>query len=220
MTYHLFIEFLLQRLRRPLPGFVAHSRMLPRRFAGDTLPLAPPDARRSAVLALIHDDGNAPAVLLTLRSSRLAVHRGQISFPGGRIENGETPEEAAIRETAEEIGIKAPVTLLGRLSALYVPPSNSHIIPIVGAMEQVPPVILQTDEVEEAFTVRLEELLQPQRLKTNFRLRGDIMVEAPYWEVHPTAQLWGATAMMMSELLALFEEFSQSAPLFSSSDEV
>lgn len=207
MTYSLFVEFLQERLQRPLPGFAAHSRMLPRRFPTDVLPSAPPDARRSAVLALIHADGDAPAVLLTLRSSRLAVHRGQISFPGGRIENGETPEEAAIRETAEEVGITAPVALLGRLSALYVPPSNSYIIPIVGAMRDVPPVTLQAAEVEEAFAVRFEELLQPDKLKTNLRPRGDAIVEAPYWDVHTTAQLWGATAMMMSELLALFEEF-------------
>ena len=62
MSYPLFTGFLRERLRRPLPGFGAHSRMLPRRFLNDTLPPAPPDARRSAVLALIHADGDgAPA---------------------------------------------------------------------------------------------------------------------------------------------------------------
>jgi 8-oxo-dGTP pyrophosphatase MutT (NUDIX family) len=168
------------------------------------------------VLALIHADGTVPAVLLTLRSSRLAVHRGQISFPGGRMENGESPEDAALRETSEEVGIAVPISLLGRLSPLYVPPSNSHIIPIVGAIRDVPPLTLQTNEVEEAFAVRFDELLQPGRLKSERRMRGNVMVEAPFWDVHPTAQLWGATAMMMSELLALFEEFSAPQPPASS----
>jgi 8-oxo-dGTP pyrophosphatase MutT (NUDIX family) len=208
MSYSSFIEFLRGRLQLQLPGFSAHSRMIPNRFAAKGLPPAPPDARRSAVLALIHADGDAPALLLTLRSSNLAVHRGQISFPGGRIEAGETPEQTALRETTEETGISVPVQLLGRLSTLYVPPSNSLITPIVGAISQLPTLTLQPDEVDEAFAVKLHELTRPDMRKAGAWLRGDTLVEAPYWDVHHTAQLWGATAMITSELLALYEEFS------------
>ncbi|GAB1429861.1 CoA pyrophosphatase [Ignavibacteria bacterium] len=206
VSYQVFTEFLRERLQRPLPGFAAHSRMLPTRFSGMGLPPAPPNAKRSAVLVLLHNDGGSPTLLLTLRSTRLKSHRGQISFPGGRIEVGETPEAAALRETSEEIGIVAPVTLLGRLSTLYVPPSNSLITPIVGALQDMPALILQSDEVDEAFSLRIGNLLAPGTMKPARLMKGDAIAEAPYWDAHPTTPLWGATAMIVSELLTLYEE--------------
>lgn len=205
-SYDIFTEFLRERLRHPLPGFAAHARMLPTRFSGMGLPPAPPDARQSAVLVLLHNCCGSPALLLTLRSDRLKSHRGQISFPGGRIEAGETAEAAALRETAEEIGIAAPITILGQLSMLYVPPSNSLITPIVGVLRDIPALTLQADEVDEAFNLKLGGLLLPDAIKPARPMKGSTLAEAPYWDAHPTTPLWGATAMIISELLALYEE--------------
>ncbi len=202
-----FIEYLHDRLLQPLPGAFAHARMIPSRFSEKGLPPAPPNASKNAVLVLLHPQGDMPALLYTLRSSLVNTHRGQISFPGGHIEKDETPEQAALRETAEETGIVSQIILLGRLSAIYVPPSNSHITPIIGIIKTLPTLDLQTNEVEEAFAIDLQRLTNPKLQRLGRWERDGKIVEAPYWDIHPTAHLWGATAMITSELLILYEEF-------------
>ena len=204
-----FTAFLEDRLSQSLPGVKAQLKMAPEPIdKGPTRTLDPePDARKSSVLILLFPNNeNDLELLLTLRSSDID-HGGQISLPGGRSEENETPQETALRETYEEVGINpSSVTLLGTLSSLYVSHSKNQVIPVVGYLDAMPDLKLDTREVEEAFTVEVESLAQKKNLMVeDWNLRR-YTYKVPYWDVH-RVPLWGATAMILSEFLELYREF-------------
>lgn len=204
-----FVDYLKQRLQHPLPGLEAQLRMAPQPIgrASQRMLKAPADARISGVLVLLFpNEQDDLEVLLTLRSSGIN-HGGQISFPGGGAEEEETPREAALREAREEVGIRPEqVQVLGELTSLYVHRSNNYVHPVVGYTPRKPTLTIDPVEVEEAFNIELESLLAKGNLKVeNWDLR-DVTYEVPYWDVH-RVPLWGATAMMLSELLALYHKY-------------
>ena len=143
-----------------------------------------------------------PTVLLTLRSSRLKSHAGQVSFPGGRMEAGETPEQAALREAEEEVGLDRGVPeILGRLPALLTG-TGYMVTPVVALLR--PPFALHHDpgEVEEPFEYPIAHLLDPaapERRRQEFRGR---MREFWVWP-HERHYIWGATASMLVTLSAV-----------------
>lgn len=204
------IDFLRQRLTQPLPGTDAHRLMVP--YAPDIeLRIAnPPDtARKSAVLIpLLFREGGLPDVLFTLRSETLRSHRGQISFPGGRLDEGEDAVTAAIRELHEETGIEPQdVVVLGTLSNLYIPPSNSAVTPVVGLVRRPDEYRISEAEVREIFDIPLSRFLDPAFVSSHQRELHGMTIDVPHWPVHSDVPLWGATAMMMSELVLLVREF-------------
>ena len=195
-----------EALAGPLPGHAAHVELYPLAVQRDApAPTPQPDARLAAALALLV--GDTPELLLTVRSMQLSHHGGQISFPGGRRDAEETAEQTALRETEEELGIaRQEIAVLGRLSELYIPPSNHLVQPILGWVPQLPALRLQASEVQEAFTVPLARLADPASRKVGtWETRGQRR-EVPYWDVHPTP-FWGATAMMTEELLQVMRPF-------------
>jgi 8-oxo-dGTP pyrophosphatase MutT (NUDIX family) len=143
-----------------------------------------------------------PTVLLTLRSARLKSHSGQVSFPGGRMEDGETPEEAALREAEEEVGLHRSLPeLVGRLPSLLTG-TGFAVTPVVALLR--PPFALRPDpgEVEEPFEYPLARLLDPaapERRRQEFRGR---MREFWVWP-HERHYIWGATASMLVTLAAV-----------------
>lgn len=142
-----------------------------------------------------------PTVLLTLRSARLKSHSGQVSFPGGRMEEGETPEDAALREAEEEVGLHRSLPeLVGRLPSLLTG-TGFAVTPVVALLR--PPFALRPDpgEVEEPFEYPLARLLDPaapERRRQEFRGR---MREFWVWP-HDRHFIWGATASMLVTLAA------------------
>lgn len=206
-----FREFLALRLKGELPGFWAQVRMAPLPTNGRVPGYSVrPDARVGAVLALVTPGSGAVAeLLLTLRRPDLSAHAGQISFPGGRQMEGEDLLTTALRETEEEIGLEAQrLEVLGKLSPLYIPPSNHFVHPFVGASAEPDPLRLQPSEVEEVLRVPLSRLTEPGAYtQWQRQLPDGLEHRVPAWQVHPRVQLWGATAMMTAELLALYEEF-------------
>ncbi len=143
-----------------------------------------------------------PTILLTLRSARLNSHAGQVSFPGGRMEAGETPEQAALREAQEEVGLDPALPeLLGRLPTLLTGTGYS-VTPVVALLR--PPFDLRHDpgEVEEPFEYPLARLLDPaapERRAQEFRGRTR---EFWVWP-HERHYIWGATASMLVTLAAV-----------------
>ncbi len=207
-----FIEFLKNRLQLPLPGVYAQATMMPEVTGLKYHPLKePPDhARRSAILCLLTPSINhQPEILFTLRSNNLSTHKGQISFPGGRCEDNELPQETALRETQEEVGIHPEnITIIGSITKLYVPPSNSLIYPIIGYCNEHPTDIqVQQEEVEEVFFTEITALVNKNNVKITQLERNGLIIDAPYFDIHPTTKLWGATAMILGEVCSLFEEF-------------
>jgi len=213
-----FSNFILNTLQGELPGIRAHRLMLPLQSedaeARIKPSVAPINAKKSAVLIGLHSktDSDDISVILTLRSNSLRSHKGQISLPGGRIEQNETEEESALREAYEEIGLeKQKVEIIGKFSTIYVPPSNNVIVPVVGIINNDSlNLTRQPEEVEEIFHVSLKNLNRDS-VKIGVRdSSSGLKFKAPYWDIHPIVPLWGATAMILSELVMIYEQWQNS----------
>ena len=166
-------------------------------------PLLPafPDARPSAVLIALADGSDGANVLLTRRSLDLRTHRGEVSFPGGRIDAGETPTAAALREANEEVALDpSTVEVFAELEHLSTVVSRSYIVPIVGRLPEIVPLAPASPEVERVLWLPLSELVRPDTYRSE------------RWGTSPTDRLlhffelddetvWGATAHMLVELL-------------------
>ncbi len=186
-----------------LPDFditSAQSKMLPRP-RGTRLPEVSGETRQGGVLVLLYLKDGRTHLVLTRRRDDLNVHAGQISFPGGRREDGETLQETALREAREEIGIEqANLEILGHLECLYIPPTDYEVYPTVAWHDSAPIFKRQVDEVAEIMEVPLAHLLDPaNRLEELWELRG-YEVQVPFFLVG-RHKVWGATAMMLSEFL-------------------
>ena len=171
----------------------------------------PDNCRQAGVLLLLYPhaiNGRAPELFLTLTRRREypGVHSGQISFPGGRREEGETLQTTALRETAEEVGVlPESVRVIGQLSALYTPPSNFCIYPFVAFGRSRPTFRPDPREVAELIEAPLSLLLDPAIRKEetwHFENYGNRQV--PFFELYGH-KVWGATAMILSEFLTLLE---------------
>lgn len=204
---HPFQEFLTHRLTQPLPGQEAQNLMRPKVAYAGIIP-DPETVRNSAVLVPIITWKDQLEIILTLRTAGIK-HGGQISFPGGGMEGDETHAETALRESHEEIGlIEAHVSVTGSLSNLYVDRSNNMVTPIVGFIDEEQEFQRNPNEVDEIFSVPISELLNGENHNWEEWEIRDRKIEVPFWSIHKVP-LWGATAMMLSELLELYKEFVQ-----------
>lgn len=189
-------------LAGPLPGEVIHARISPRLTDG-TLPGRAPQERPAAVLVLLFARHGVPHVVLTVRGSGLPHHPDQVSLPGGRVEPGETPEVTALREAAEEIGLDpGGVALAGRLTPVHIPVSGFTVEAIVGIAAGSPAFVAEPGEVAEVLEVPIALLADPAALRVGRRVRGGVEIDAPYFAVGDH-QVWGATAMILGELLTV-----------------
>jgi len=160
-------------------------------------------ARLGGVLVLLFYREGELHLVLTRRRDDLNSHAGQMSFPGGQHEKQETLLRTALRETEEEIGIYPhALEVLGELASLYIPPSDFEVHPFVAWYRQSeqPRFMPNPDEVAEIIEVPLHYLLDPTaRGEEPWDFRGQSIV-VPYYDV-AGYKVWGATAMMISELL-------------------
>lgn len=202
-----FPYFCKRVIRTRLPGEPAQQKMAP---VPDQRPglndLDELETRSSAVLILFSLQ-DPPSILYTVRNVELVHHGGQISFPGGRQDPEESPQETAWREATEEVGIHPDqYEMIGCLSPLYVPPSRFIIHPWLAFCEDRPPLNVNSGEVAEAFWVPVRDLLDQKRIKVSELDYRDENLRYPYWDVH-RVPLWGATAMITSEIVALYTEY-------------
>jgi 8-oxo-dGTP pyrophosphatase MutT (NUDIX family) len=208
MNFDLIINRLQTILSLPLPGKIGQLTMSPlpideSRFGN---PIRT-DHRKGAVMVLFYPDGENCFVPFIKRQPYDGVHSGQISFPGGKMDPEDKDlEQTALRETEEEIGIlHKDIRILGKLSDLYIPPSNFLVSPYIGFMEEKPAFEPDPYEVN-----RIIECSFPYLLDKKIRKRGAVnlstgqKVEAPYFEID-NELVWGATAMILGELTYLWE---------------
>jgi len=197
----LFPRQVHDRLKLRLPGADLQATMSPRGrpSASD---LNNFECREASVLALLHPHHGELSVVLIERPGHLSKHPGQIAFPGGRRESGESRLDAALRETMEEIGQDpARIAVLGALTALYIPPSGFCVYPYVGWTESLDELILDPSEVASAFSAPLRLFVDgPMDLMDMPRLKRSV----PRYQVAGHS-VWGATAMMLAELGAVLE---------------
>ncbi len=137
-----------------------------------------------------------PELIFTLRSESVATHKGQISFPGGAIDAGETPETAALREAEEELGIDASsVRTLGMLDAVPTYVSGFVVFPVVGWLHRRPALTPSPGEVAAVLEVPLADLGDDIRVDAGFTRDGRTYpTEAWIWNEHV---IWGVTARIL-----------------------
>jgi 8-oxo-dGTP pyrophosphatase MutT (NUDIX family) len=156
----------------------------------------------AAVMILIYADaGGALHTVLTLRADGLRGHSGQVSFPGGRQDlQDEDLTATARRETCEEIGIcSGRLSMLGQLPLFYIPASHHEVCPIIAHYEGSPEFAPNPDEVAEVFTVALDDLMLPRYKHIEQRRIRGVDVRVPYY-FFAEHKVWGATAMLLSEV--------------------
>ncbi|MEN9504261.1 MAG: hypothetical protein RI958_187 [Actinomycetota bacterium] len=161
-----------------------------------------PEARHSSVLVVLHDGPDGPEALFTKRSMRLRHHRGEISFPGGRMEPGETPAQAALREAWEEVALEPDhVTVRAELDHLSTVVSQSYIVPVVATVDARPELRAHEAEVDEILWVPLGELVHPAAFREE--RWGTPPLDRPvYFFEIANETIWGATARMLHQLLS------------------
>ncbi|MCB9080784.1 MAG: CoA pyrophosphatase [Lewinellaceae bacterium] len=197
-----------QGLQRPLPGQQAQFRMAHAARYDNSPP--PPTAKQAAVLALFFPKKSDWHLVLIERESHNENdrHRGQISFPGGRWDDTDTSlAYTALREAEEEVGVnRQAIRLLGPLTELYIPVSNFKVSPFVGFTETTPVFQPQESEVRRILEVPFAEFLNPAVCqKTNIPIAPNLLLrDVPFFAVENQV-VWGATAMILSELLAVLE---------------
>ncbi len=200
------------------PGAAAQRRMAPSNRALTPEPGVTP--RQSAILMPLYPSGEGREieveVLFTLRAQALNHHSSEISFPGGGAEYGDdTLRQTALREVEEELGIPPDaIRILGELTPLYIPPSRNLVHPFVGWMPALPPLDPDPVEVAEVLRASLAHLLDPQNSGAYVWRHNGRMRSAPCYQIDHREPVWGATAMMLSELLALIEKIRQGPSRF------
>lgn len=177
-----------------------------------SMPLVVPEnARPSAVLCLLFPVDDRLYMLLMKRKEDNTAHSGQVSFPGGSYDITDADLMAtALREANEEVGIlSSDVDILGALTPLYIPVSNYNVYPYVGYTKQRPEYNLSQNEVSYTIEVPLSSLLHSSRkIKTDVvsPVIPNVIRNVNAYKLEDGTIIWGATAMMISELETILEE--------------
>jgi len=184
---HIDLATLARRVRERGPGRLAQPE--------------PDDARRSAVLIALFDDGNGAEVVLTRRSQVLSSHRGEVSFPGGRSDEGEGARQTALREAWEEVELDpSAVTVLGELDHLYTFVSRNVIVPVVASLPGRPELRPATVEVDRILTVPLDEFLRDDTHHAETWGTRPLNFTLHFFDLDDET-VWGATARILVQLL-------------------
>lgn len=201
---------LKQKFQLPLSGLSSHLKMAPPHRAKELVEKKDmtQNAQKSAVLILFFHEQDVLKLVVIRRSDYVGIHAGQIAFPGGRFDEEDVNvETTALREIEEEIGIpRMDIEIIGRLSDIYVPPSNFLISVFVGFLDKKPIYHLQKREVAEVIEISLKDLFEHGIVKEKDFYVSSVKAatNAPYYDI-TNAPIWGASAMVMSELIDMLK---------------
>ena len=166
-------------------------------------------AKKAGVMALFYPNINQRTSLaLILRKTYKGVHSAQVAFPGGKLEDQDKSlQDAAVRETFEEIGVPLKdIEVIKTLTQVYIPPSNFYVQPFIGISQRTPKFIKQEDEIEAIIEVDLMDLLDDKQLITKtVSTSYSVDVEVAAFKLN-NYTVWGATAMILSEIKDLLKE--------------
>jgi 8-oxo-dGTP pyrophosphatase MutT (NUDIX family) len=189
---------------KPIPQ---DELLLPRGINGDLMRKMFPDPgvapREAAVLLLFYPHTHDLCFPLTVRSSALPQHSGEVSLPGGRVDpEDDGPVCTALRETYEELGIPIQsVEVWGQLAPVYIPASNFRLTPIIGFTPATPHIVPNPGEIAEVFSASLTHLLNPTTVVVEEWVRYGHSMMVPFFALEGH-KVWGATAILLSELVA------------------
>jgi 8-oxo-dGTP pyrophosphatase MutT (NUDIX family) len=173
-------------------------------FKDDTYVAKRDGQRQASVLMPLVPRDDIWHVLFTRRPKHMKNHAGQISFPGGRTEIGETPLAGALRETHEEVGIVPDdVHPIGRLPS-FDAVSEFRVTPYVGLVDPRAEIIPEPNEVDEAFEVPFDFFMNPENhvaRQIEYEGTTHTLYDMPWPNQDATTHhVWGMTAMMMYRL--------------------
>ena len=198
---------LITELSKGLPGTEVQWQMASSdRFVRNFPKLPGKDARIAAVLILLYPENGSIHTVFMQRPEYEGVHGGQISFPGGKQEKeDENTVQTALREAYEETGIEpSRVKVIGTLTPLFIPVSNMIVTPVIGWTDKKPLFNYRPEEVAFLIDGDLKRLIDPSIVRTKpFEIRGEL-VQVKYFHYDDNT-IWGATAMILQELLVIIK---------------
>jgi len=205
-----WVRYLTEKLANgSLPGQTAHRKMVhPHRF----MEFPPDNAKLAGVMVLFYPKESEWQMVLIERQSfdERDQHKGQISFPGGKFDPSDADlSNTAIRETQEEIGVFSQyIQILGSLTPIYIPVSNFHVFPYIGLMNFAPIFKPQWSEVKEIIEIPILDLLNPAFQKlSDIQIHKDFVLnDVPCFNMKEKI-IWGATAMIISEIADLISPY-------------
>lgn len=208
MIFSDFINQIEELQQKQLGGLASQFKLAPKlrtRFSEELILSKSP--KKAAVLALFYPDkNNQTRFLLTERASYNGAHSSQISFPGGKIdEHDKNLQETALRETYEEVGVSSKsIKIIRQTSDAYIPPSNFLVAPFIGITKNTP-IFTPNEEVAQVIEVLLSDLLDDTNL-TQVAMETSYMknIDVPCFKLNNYI-VWGATAMMLSEIKDLLK---------------
>ena len=211
MDFNEFLRLSSKIKNIKLPAEASHLKMMP---ASRIERLNNQDeaiklAKKAGVMALFYPDENYKTkFLLILRKTYEGIHSAQVGFPGGKLEiQDQSLQEAAIRETFEEVGVpKNDIHIIHELSGVYIPPSNFYVHPFLAMTKKRPFFILEENEVDAIIEVDLQYFLDENVIMTHrVKASYNIDVEVPTFLLNNHV-VWGATAMILSEIKDMLKE--------------
>lgn len=210
--FSLYIKKLKKELQNTLPGKKAQFKMAPmQRVEG----MVNSSSQHAGVLILLYPAKEEINTVLIKRTVYEGVHSGQISLPGGKYEHDKDINiiDTAFRETQEEIGIsKSAIAFIGKLTSLYIPVSDIHVQPIIGCIGKEPNFYPDSREVDTIHNIKLRDLLSPECIyEDEIFFEDNRSIIAPYYKFNDL-QIWGATAMILSEFFEIHQKISSLPP--------
>ncbi len=211
MNFEMFIKSASKIKNLNLPGEASQFKMSPpfreELIAANKAKMK--NAKQAGVMALFYPNNNGDTCLiLILRKAYKGVHSAQVSFPGGKFEVSDFDlKYTALRETFEEIGVPVDdINVVKKMSDLYIPPSNFTVAPYLGIAHKTPQFVKQVDEVEELIEVNLSHFLDDTNTAdVTVMTSKNVLLEVPAFKFNDHV-VWGATAMMLSELKDLLKK--------------
>ncbi|AEW85015.1 CoA pyrophosphatase [Flavobacterium columnare] len=204
MEFSNFLKYIPKIAKETLPAKESHSKMIPieRIKFLEELNIETIIAKKAAVMMLFYPKNHFTHLALIVRNSYPGVHSSQIAFPGGKIETcDKNLSETALRETDEEIGIpKNKIQLIRPFTEVYIPPSNYLVYPFLGICQEELFFNLNPEEVADIVELPLHHFLDDRNITyVNMDTSYAAKIKVPAFEIDGHI-IWGATAMMMSEL--------------------
>ena len=209
------IQVIKKQLTKALPGESAHFQMLSKEMqANRSGAERPAKVKKAAVMILLYQKNETWFTLLMQRPESPYAHSKEVCLPGGgyETEDGDL-ETTALRETEEEFGIdRNTIEVLGPLTDIYIPVSNYEVQPFIGLLNKAPLLNPDPSEVAEIISVALSDLINhTNRKEKNITTSAGYSINnVPYFELEKRT-VWGATAMMLSEFVALVTEVAENA---------
>ena len=210
MDFQEFLRFVPKLIDAKLPAFEAHIKMAPleRLESLKNIYLENKNPRIAAVMMLFYPKNERTHLVLIVRKTYKGVHSAQIAFPGGKYElDDDNYAETALRETHEEVGIHPDkIEILKPFTELYIPPSNFMVYPFLGISTEELVFVPEPSEVAEIIELPLSVFLSDSIVvDTNLSTSYADNINVPAFKIENHI-VWGATAMMLSELKEVLEE--------------